>query len=322
MTARWIANRAASAVTTLIAASVLMFVLLMIGPDPTALLAQESGGTVDVARIAADNGWDQPWMVQYAHWASNFVHGDWGTSSRTGESARTLILDRFALTLGIGLSAIVLAMLLSVLLGTWAAYHKGSRRDDLSVAALVGLGAIPGFLLALLLQLIAVKIKDVTGVTVLYVSGTPRDGGMLEWVQRGVLPVLALSLWQVSAWVRYQRAELLEVLGRDFIAAAYGKGLPRRIVLARHALRCAISPLITLIALDLGHLVGGAVIVETVFSLPGIGRLLVDSVQARDIVVTLDIIAIGAIAMVAATAIADVVTARIDPRQTVEHHTT
>lgn len=187
------------------------------------------------------------------------------------------------------------------------------------MAVMVGLGAIPGFLLALLLQLAAVKIKDVTGHTVLYVSGTPREGGIIEWIQRAVLPVLALALWQISAWVRYQRAELLEILGQDFIAAAHAKGLPERVVTIRHALRCALAPLVTLVALDLGYLVGGALIIETVFSLPGIGRLLVDSVQARDIVVTLDIIALGAVAMVVATAAADVITARIDPRQIREH---
>jgi peptide/nickel transport system permease protein len=179
---------------------------------------------------------------------------------------------------------------------------------------MIALGALPAFLLAVLLQWCAVQLKDTFGMTIVYVGGMPRDGGVIEYIQRFALPVLVLVLVQVAAWMRFERSQLIDEFESESMQAARARGLPECVLSRRHAMRPTFAPLIALVALELGTLIGGAVVVETIFGLPGIGRLLVDSVQARDVVVVLDIVALGAILMVVVTAVADVVMARLDPR--------
>ncbi|MCW2971929.1 MAG: diguanylate cyclase [Thermoleophilia bacterium] len=300
---------------TLLTASFVLFVLLQMGPNPLATLGQE--GDVDTVAMAHRFGWDRPWYVQYGDWLGGLLHGDWGTSIRTNEPARDMVLHRVPLTLALGLSSTLLALLVAIPLATWAARRRDTPGDRWVTSAMIAMGALPTFLIALVLQAVAVKLKDTVGFTVVYVGGMPRDGGIVEYVQRFALPVTVLALVQMAGWMRYQRAGMLTSLDSDAVVAARARGVPGRDLIWRHAFRQSLGPLITLIGLEVATLIGGAVVVETVFSLPGIGRLLLESLQTRDIVVALDIVTLMAFAMVVVTAAADAAITYLDPRVTV-----
>lgn len=307
-----IGRRLVVAIPTLIGATLALFLVLMVGPNPLTLLSQESD--VDTSALAHHYGWDRPWYVQYLDWLGGLLHGDWGESLRTQESARDMILDRLPVTLAIAGCSTLLAVVLAVWLGAWTAQRRDSRSDRVATATMIGLGALPAFLLALILQWGAVQLRDLTGTTIVYVGGMPREGGFLELVQRFALPILVLAVVQAAGWMRFQRSELIDALDDDAMVAARGRGVPDQLLLRRHAFPRTVAPLLTLVALELGTLVGGTVIIETVFGLPGLGRLLLESLQTRDVAVALDIVALGAVAIVVATAIADSISAHIDPR--------
>lgn len=307
-------QRIVLAVAAMLAASLVLFLLLMVGPDPLAQLQQE--GNVDTSQLAEQYGWNDPWPEQYGRWLGGIVQGDWGESIRTGESASAMIRERMPLTLALAGISSALAGVAALVVGAWTARRRDSRRDRWTTGSMVVVGAMPSFLIALLLQWCAVSFKDTTGTTLAYVGGMPRDGGIVELVQRLALPILVLTLLQFAAWMRFQRAELIGAFEDDVFVAARARGIPERDLVRRHAMRRTLAPLLTLIAVELGSLVGGTLVVETVFSLPGLGRLLLDSVQGRDIVVALDIVVLGAVAIIVATTVADIVIARIDPRVT------
>ncbi|MCW2959714.1 MAG: putative peptide transport system permease [Thermoleophilia bacterium] len=306
-------RRLVRAATTLLAASAVVFLLVMVGPDPLATIAQESDG-IDTKQLAAEYGWDRPWPEQYLDWLGDALRGDLGTSIRTNEDAGSMIVDRLPVTLALGGASMLVALATSVLLALWASARRNQRGDRVVTGLMVAMGALPSFLLALALQWLAVQAKDLFGVTIVYVGGMPREPGLLELIQRFALPVLVLAMVQVAAWMRFLRSDLVDALESDMVVAARGQGLPERQLRIGHALRISLAPLVTLVALEIGTLVGGTLVVETVFSLPGLGRLLVDSLQARDVVVTLDIIVLGAVSIVIATMAADALAARLDPR--------
>lgn len=300
---------------TLLATSVLMFFVLSMGPGPLAQLQEFSNLTAeDIARISHAHGWDRPLWHQYLSWLTNFVTGDWGESIRTFRPAAEMIFERLPLTLTIASLALVLSVGIGLPLGAYVAVRKYSKIDYMTTFITLTLMAMPGFFLALVLQLCAVKLREGTGGVVFYTSGVPDGDSILEWVQRLALPVLTLTLTHIAMWVRYQRGELLNVLGQEYIKCARAKGLPERVIFMRHAMRNAVLPIVTLIAIDLGKLVAGAVIVESVFGLPGIGTLLLDSVNGHDTTVVLDILMLVALMMVLCNTLADVLYGVLDPR--------
>ena len=313
-----VARRMVSLIPTLLAASLLMFCVLSMGPSPLAQLREFSQlQPADLARIAHRYGWDKPLWHQYVSWLASYVHGDWGRSVRTLQPAGQMIAERLPLTLTIASFALVISVGIGLPLGAYVALRAYSRIDYVTTLLTLSLMAMPGFFLALLLQIVAVQLRTWTGHVVFYTSGIPDGGGLVPWIQRLTLPVLVLAGSHVAIWVRYQRGELLGVLGQDYIKCARAKGLPERIVFLRHAVRNAVLPIITLIAIDMGKIVAGAVIVESVFGLPGIGSLLLDSVNGHDTVVVLDILMLTALLMVAANTLADLAYGALDPRTTV-----
>ncbi len=309
-------RRLGSAIPTALAASLLVFLLIWVGPNPAQSLMQDGDIDAQAAhQLATDYGLDQPWHTQYLSWLGNFFSGNWGVSMRTHESAAQLITDRLGVTLALSLSAIVLSILVSLPLAMLMANRPRSRSDTSLTASAVLVSAVPAFLLALLLQYGAVVLKDLTGITIFHASGGVRDGGVIELLQRYTLPVLTLTAVQVAGWMRYQRGLLLDVLGSDFITAARARGTSERTVQIHHVIRVALVPIVTMVAIDVGMMIGGTLIVETVFGLPGTGRLLLDSVQAHDTVVALDLVMLGAIAIVLANVLSDALCDRIDPRR-------
>lgn len=314
-----LASRLVQLVPTLLATSVLMFFILSLGPSPSAQLQEHGNLSADeISRIAHENGWDKPKVQQYASWLANYFRGNWGESVRTMTPAANLILERLPLTLSIAAISLALSVGIGLPLGAYVAVRRYQKVDYATTFTTLSLMAMPAFFLALILQLLAVQLRGVTGGVVFYTSGIPDDGATLEWVQRLALPVLTLTLTHIAAWTRYQRGELLNVLGQEYIKCARAKGLPARLVFMRHAVRNAVLPIVTLIAIDMGKLVAGAVVVEAVFGLPGIGTLLIDSVTGHDTIVALDILMLVAVTMVICNTVADLAYGALDPRVRVQ----
>lgn len=308
-------RRLAQLVPTLLVTSMLMFFILSLGPSPTAQL-QEFGNlsAEEIARIAHEHGWDQPRTTQYLRWLTAYLRGDWGESVRSLTPATDLILARLPLTITIAAASLALSVGIGLPIGAYVAVRRYHRIDYITTFVTLVLMAMPAFFLALILQLFAVQLRDATGSVVFYTSGIPDGSNVFEWMQRLALPVLTLTLTHIAAWVRYQRGELLNVLGQEYVKCARAKGLPEKVVFMRHAVRNAVLPIVTLIAIDMGKLVAGAVVVESVFSLPGIGTLLLDSVLGHDTVVVLDILMLVAITMVVCNTLADLIYGLLDPR--------
>ncbi len=300
----------------LLVTSILVFLVLSMGPSPLAVLMETANlSPEELDRIAKQYGWDKPAWQQYLHWLTDVLRGDLGMSIRTFRPAAEMIGERLPLTLTIASLSLLLSVGIGLPLGAYCAARANSRVDYGTTFLTLALMAMPGFFMALVLQLIAVGLRDATGGVVFFTSGTPEEGAStFEWVQRLTLPVMCLALTHIAEWTRYQRGELLGVLGEQYIVCARAKGLPAKVVFMRHAMRNAMLPIITLIAIDMGKLVAGAVVVESVFGLPGIGTLLLDSVNGNDTVVVLNILMLVGLMMVLCNALADVVYGALDPR--------
>jgi peptide/nickel transport system permease protein len=326
-----IIRRTLEAIPALIVVSVIMFGLLALGPNPLELLKQNPNITSDdVARLTEMNGWDKPVVQQYVHWFTNFITGDMGTSTVDGRPAWDKIQERLPLTLMITGMSMTLSLLIALPIGAYVAVHKYSKADYGATLATFAMMAAPSFFIGLLLQLFALKLQDINGGTlVFYTAGAPAcvggEGGFVgtmfscaatpvEVFRRLALPVFALSIMQIAGWSRYMRSELLGVLSQEYIRSATAKGISGRVVFMRHAMRNALLPLVTIVALDVAGLFGGAVITEKVFGLPGMGNLLLDSLGQKDIAVVLAIVMIGAALVLFMNTIADVLYGVLDPR--------
>jgi peptide/nickel transport system permease protein len=284
----------------------------------------------DVDRLTKLNGWDKPLPQQYTQWFTGFITGDMGTSIVDQRPAWDKIQERLPLTLMVTGMSLIVSLLIALPIGIYVAIHKYSRADYISTFMVFGMMAAPSFFVGLLLQLMAVKLQDLNGGTlVFYTGGAPACVGEssgvfgtsincmqtpVEVFRRLALPVTALSILQVAGWSRYMRSEMLGVLGQDYIRSARAKGISARIVLMRHAMRNALLPLVTIVALDVAMLFGGAIITERVFGLPGMGNLLLDSLGQRDTAVVLAIVMIGAALVLLFNTIADILYGVLDPR--------
>lgn len=310
-----VVRRLLQAVPVLVVASMVVFLLLFVGPNPLEQLREDPAYTsADVARLTAQYGWDRPITEQYLRWAGGLLHGDWGTSLQFQRPALDVILDRLPLTLFVSGLALMLSVLVALPVGVFVAVRRYSRVDYATTVVTFGLMATPSFFVALLFQAAALKLKDATGTLWFATGGAPMHGSLLAWAQHLALPVIVLSALQIGSWTRYQRSELLGVLATDYVKSALAKGLPFRVVLTRHALRNTMLPIVTLLAMDLAGMVGGTMITETVFGLPGVGTLLLDAVRNHDVVLAVDIMMVGAVALVLANAAADVTYGVLDPR--------
>ncbi|MCW2926905.1 MAG: binding-protein-dependent transport system inner rane component [Thermoleophilia bacterium] len=326
-----IIRRFLEAIPALFVVSIIMFGLLALGPNPLELLKQNPNITSeDVARLTKQNGWDKPVVEQYVHWVGKFVKGDMGVSTVDQRPAWDKISERLPLTLMVTGLSMVLSLAIALPIGAYVAVHKYSRADYFATLSTFAMMASPSFFVGLLLQLFALKLQDAMGGTlVFYTGGAPAcvggGGGIfgtafsclgapIEVFRRLALPVFALSILQIAGWSRYMRSELLGVLNQDYIRSAMAKGLDGKTVFFRHAIRNALLPLVTIVALDVAALFGGATITERVFGLPGMGNLLFDSIGQKDIAVVLAIVMIGAALVLLMNTIADILYGMLDPR--------
>lgn len=276
---RLILQRLTMAAPTLLLISIAVFAMIRLIPgDPALLMLGDMADPARLATLRQSLGLDQPMVVQYLIWLKAVLSGDLGVSITSGQAVLPLILERFSVSVTIVLTAVLLAALVAVPLGMLAAWKQDSFLDLGLVTAATLLLSVPGFWMGLLLLYVfglELGWLPVVG----YVPFGENVGKALAYV---VLPVATLVLHESGVIIRMARASTIEVLRLDYIAHARAKGLSERAVLWRHTLRNAFAPTWTLIGLILGNLLGGIAVIETVFTIPGIGRLMVDSIYARD----------------------------------------
>jgi peptide/nickel transport system permease protein len=275
--------------------------------DPARAMAGPQARPADVARIRAQLGFDRPLIVQYAHYFRQLARGDLGMSYQRRKPVTKILAERIPRTAMLAIAAILVQVGAGAAIGVMAALHRGRALDHGAVAlALVGVSA-PTFLTGVVLQYwFAYRMRIL-----------PLDGFGSTVAERAacmVLPVLTLGLFGAAYYARFVRDEMINVLSQDFIRAARARGLsPSRVVLV-HALRNAILPLVTIMAMDLGALMGGAVVTEKVFRWPGMGALSVDAVLARDVPVVMGVVLVTSLSVVVANFLADLAYGLLDPR--------
>ncbi|HEY0855923.1 MAG TPA: ABC transporter permease [Albitalea sp.] len=309
--ALFLLKRFATFIVTLLAASAVIFAVLDVLPGNVAeVMLGESATPESLQALNAKLGLDRPPLVRYAAWMSGLARGDMGTSVAYDTPVAELLLERLAVTVPLAVMAMALTTLLALTLGVYAA-SRHNRLGDVSVMVASQLGiAVPSFWFAILLVwLFAVKLQWVSA------GGFPGwDESVWQGVKALLLPAIALAVFQTAILARITRSAVLEVLREDFVRTARAKGLSQRQTLWRHVLRNAFVAVLTVMGLQFANLLAGTVIVETVFSLPGLGRLVFQAILNRDLVVVRNIVMLLAAAVIVINFIVDVLYVVIDPR--------
>jgi peptide/nickel transport system permease protein len=310
MTARVLRRTAILAVTAFVS-SILVFWFLAVLPGDPAQVALGVNATPElVAKTRHDFGLDRPLVTQYLGWIGGVLQGNFGRSYVTGDAIGPELLDRLGVTLWLVGSGMVVALVIAVPLGTFAAVRH-RRADGVAVSGLAQLGvAVPAFLAGILLvQVFAVRLRWLP-------SGgwTPPDQGAVAFVGGLILPALSLGLVQGAVLTRYVRSAVLDTLGRDYLRTARSKGLRPFPALLRHGMRNASVPVVTVLGLQLATLLIGAVVVERVFVLPGLGSMLLDSVASRDLLSVQGIVLVLVLGVLLVNFVVDVLYTVLDPR--------
>jgi peptide/nickel transport system permease protein len=272
----------------------------------------------DIARLKHNLGLDQPVPIQYLHWLNNVVHGDFGYSTSNSETAMDAIVERLPATLELMGSAIAVALVVGVLFGIVSAIKQYSWLDYL-ITTLAFFGqSMPVFWFALMLQL-AFSVYGFTGFG--YHIALPSSGlsssdtfDLGDRVEHLILPVAVLSLLYLAQFSRFMRSSMLEVIHSDYIRTASAKGLNRFTVIMKHGFRNALIPLVTIVALTIPDLVGGAIVTERIFAWPGSGRLFIDALGQFDFSLLMGIMCLSALLVVLSNLLADIAYAWLDPR--------
>jgi len=298
----YIARRALHGAIVLLGVSIVVFLLMHLSGDPVAVLLPLDTPPEQVEAFRHEMGFDRPLPVQYVIFLSRAVRGDFGYSYHYRTDAMTIVLERMPATLKLTVSALFVALIVSIPAGILAALNRG-KISDIVIRVSVLLGqAVPGFWLALVLIMIF-------GVRLRWLPVSGAEG----W-QSLVLPAIVAGSFSMATITRLLRGNLLETPGENYIQTARSKGLPRRMIITRHALKNAAIPVVTVIGLQMGWLLGGAVIAEVVFAYPGMGRLAVTAISYRDVPVIQSFVAITATIVVIINLIVDVAYSWLDPR--------
>ncbi|WP_043800972.1 ABC transporter permease [Deinococcus gobiensis] len=313
MNLNYLIKRTLGTIPLLLGVSLLLFGVLHLAPGtPMDVYADNpsvSQEALDQMKVAL--GLDQPLPVQYTKWVTAFVSGEWGYSIRTARPVTTEIAERLWPTVLLGGSSFLLALLVAVPLGILSAVRRYSSVDyGITFMSFLGI-SMPVFWLALMLQLLFSvhwRILPSAGMQ------TIGDGSLPDLLRHLLMPALILAFASVAGWSRYMRSSMVEVLSQDYVRTAKAKGLTERKVVYRHALRNALIPVITVVALDFAGILAGAVITETIFAWPGIGRLFIESMNGRDYPVLMALMMLGSFALVVSNVLADLAYAAADPR--------
>jgi peptide/nickel transport system permease protein len=307
----FLVRRLAIGIVTLLVASLIVFFVLEILPGDPALLMLGMNATPEaLAALRNQMGLDQPIVLRYFLWIGGMLTGDFGRSWTYSAPVINLIAERASVSLPLAAIALFLSTAIAIPVGIFAAARRGRMADTITMGtAQIGV-AIPNFWFALLLVYVfAVWLRLVPA------GGFPGWGaGIWPALKALILPAIALALPQAAILARVTRSAMLEVLGEDYIRTARAKGMPRRIVLWRHALRNAMIPVLTIMGLQFAFLLAGTIIIENVFYLPGLGRLVFQAINQRDLIVVEGVVMLLVASVVLINLVVDILYAIVDPR--------
>ena len=308
---RYALRRLVSLGLSLVVASLLIFLTLQVVPgDPASYMLGLNASPETVAALRAELGLDAGPVARYLAWVGGMLTGDFGISYTYRTPVAGMVLDRLQVSLPLALMALALSTAIAFPVGIWAASRRGTAVDA-GVMGATQLGvAVPNFWFAMLLVLVfAVKLRWVSA------GGFPGwQAGLLPGLRALALPAIALALPQASILARVMRSSLIDTLNEDFVRTARAKGLSRGQALRRHALRNALIPVLTIIGLQFSFLLAGAIIIENVFFLPGLGRLVFQAISQRDLIVVQSVVMLLVLAVIAVTYLVDLAYAWVDPR--------
>ncbi|MGE0749063.1 MAG: ABC transporter permease [Variibacter sp.] len=307
----YVARRLASTVLVMGIVAVFVFLLLHLAPgDPAAIIAGDNASIEQITSIRQRLGLEDPLPVQFINWAGRILQGDFGISIFSNEPVLHLIAQRVQPTVSLAVTTIAVAVALAVSFGVFAAWKAGTWVDRSLMALSVAGFSVPVFVVGYLL----IYVFSIT-LRWLPVQGyVPIEQGIGPWIERLVLPSIALGLAYVALIARITRASMLEVLAEDYIRTARAKGVATQSMLLKHALKNAGVPIVTVIGIGVALLIGGVVITETVFNIPGVGRLVVDAIQKRDYPVIQGVILIFSGVYVLVNLLVDLTYTLLDPR--------
>jgi len=295
-------KRFGMALLVMLAVSLITFTLLRLSGDPAAAMAGENATSEDIEYVRKHYGFDRPLPVQYWDWATKAMRGDFGRSIYLKQPVADIIVDKAPVTMKLGAIALTFALVLSIPLGVLAAMRPNTLTDRTALTIAVIGQAFPSFFFALIL----IYVFGV-GLRWLPITGTDT------WLHF-IMPAVTLGYYATPAIMRLTRAGMIEVLGSDYIRTARAKGLRPGVVLFKHALRNAIIPVVSLSAVQLGFMLGGSIVIETIFSMHGIGRLAWQSIQRSDFEMMQAIVLTIACFYIVLTFLADLLNAFLDPR--------
>jgi peptide/nickel transport system permease protein len=307
----YIARRVIATIPVMGVVALFVFSLLYIAPgDPAAVIAGDQASPADVERIRQNLGLDRPFLIRFGEWLWQILHGDLGTSIFTNLPVTTMIAQRFEPTLSLMAITLCFAVAVAVPIGVLAAWKSGTWIDRIIMAFAVFGFSVPVFVIAYLLAFVfALELEW------LPVQGyTPLSEGIWPWFEHLILPAIALGCVYIALIARITRAAMLEVLQQDYIRTARAKGVGQRGILFVHALKNASVPIVTVIGIGIALLIGGAVVTESVFAIPGLGRLTVDAILRRDYPLIQGVVLLFSFIYVLVNLAIDLLYTLLDPR--------
>jgi peptide/nickel transport system permease protein len=306
----YLAKRLVVGLLTLLVASLVVFSVLEVLPgDPARIMLGMNASSEALEALRTQMGLDRPLPVRYAEWVAGMARGDFGRSYTYSSPVMDLILERLAVSLPLAGISLLLSTAIAIPVGVFAAARRG-RAADTVVMGVAQIGvAVPNFWFALLLVYVFA-----VGFRLLPSGGFPGWADPLEALKALILPAVSLALPQAAILARVTRSAMVEVLGEDYIRTARAKGLPRRAVLWRHALRNAMIPVLTILGLQFAFLLAGTIIIENVFYLPGLGRLIFQAISQRDLIVVEGVVMLLVASVILINLVVDICYALVDPR--------
>ena len=313
---QYLLRRLLIAVPSVIGISIVLFTVLALAPgDPFEELATNPNVPAEVrANLRAQFGLDDPVAVRYLRWFSSMLQGDWGFSFASRVDVDTLILQRLPVTLFVIGSSQILALLIALPVGVYAATRPYSLFDQIAnTAAFVGF-SLPTFFTGILFILIFSITLD--WLPFVYRADIAATGWRWYWehFRQAIMPVAVLGLFQGASWTRYVRSAVLDVIRLDYVTTARSKGLAERVVIVKHVVRNALIPVVTLVALQMPLIFGGAIVTEQIFRVPGIGSLLISAILANDTPVIMSVTFVFSILVIFCNLLADILYGWLDPR--------
>ena len=308
----YIIRRLLSLIPVLIGVTFLVFLVMQLAPgDPAQIMLGPKATETSLAQLRHELGLDQPWHVQYFRWISRVVQGNWGRSIQLKREVLPFILDRFRNSLYLTVLAALIACTVGIPVGILSAVRQYSVSDRATmVLVLVGF-SMPIFWLGIMLQILfglRLGILPVSGLQ------SPERSDLLDLISHLILPSIALATGAMAIIARMTRSSMLEVIRQDYVRTARSKGLSERLVINRHALKNALIPVVTVVGMQVGYLLGGDVLVEIVFSYPGIGLAMINGILARDFPLVQGAILLVASSYVLVNLAVDLLYAYLDPR--------